>query len=602
MVSASLTSLLGLGLLALSFSGFALWAHQKARIKTPFIPVLVLSCLICLLFLGAILHLLAAAAWLWTLAGLGLLLWQVLGKKQGAGLLYFYRNPAILLFVLSALFFLIYLRGGRLMIGDNFSHWALMAKYLYRENALPNHTSAMITYQAYPPGSALFLYYFTYFTGFTESRMLWAQLVLVLACLTCGFAAVEKPRSPQMALSLVCAFVMLSGGWSIFDLLVDTLYPALGYAALLLLLYYRDTPWKGALYALPVSAACLLVKNSGVFFALVHLLLVLFLLLRQKRETGWGKKTILAAWLACAPFLLLLLWNVHVDVAFAQGQESKHAMRVDSIEQGLGEKSPEDLAFIQGEFVTTTLSSQNRYTLVLGLWSAVMLGCALWFWKKRDPRKKQFLFAFVFGLGVWLLYLLALLAMYLTTMPLYEAVELASYHRYYLSIFIYLCGFYTWMLVEASQNASSTGESRGVLGLLAGGLALSLLLASSPKTTFARRTYEGTLFEVIDQSTAILEDRTDQYRYFVIGPLDIEGGGVMANTGGYIRYRLWVTAYDVRTPEYIAENMDWFLEQQHQYDMLLILEDNPFITQYMQQFPQYAGRASYVGMYNLPLW
>ena len=70
---------------------------------------------------------------------------------------------------------------------DNFSHWALIVKSMSLTNSFPSFKTDVIMFTSYPPGSAVFIYYFIKLVGVTESNAIFAQILLILASITTIF-------------------------------------------------------------------------------------------------------------------------------------------------------------------------------------------------------------------------------------------------------------------------------------------------------------------------------------------------------------------------------------------------------------------------------
>ena len=78
-----------------------------------------------------------------------------------------------LLFLLLAGWFLYTLYGMKLTGYDDFTHWGIAARILVQEGRFPLPTDRGLTFQAYPPGSAVMIFVFSRFTGLREE---WAWL------------------------------------------------------------------------------------------------------------------------------------------------------------------------------------------------------------------------------------------------------------------------------------------------------------------------------------------------------------------------------------------------------------------------------------------
>lgn len=94
-----------------------------------------------------------------------------------------YITPGIILYAVMLLFFLIHLKDQRFIHYDNFSHWGVIVKSLIMNKAVFNANESIITFNSYPPGSALFIFYFSNLVGVSESLALYSQIIVILSAL-----------------------------------------------------------------------------------------------------------------------------------------------------------------------------------------------------------------------------------------------------------------------------------------------------------------------------------------------------------------------------------------------------------------------------------
>lgn len=64
---------------------------------------------------------------------------------------------------------------------DNYSHWALIIKYLLFQGHLPVAADTIISFTSYPPATALFITQFVSWVGFSDGAMLLGQFLLIWA-------------------------------------------------------------------------------------------------------------------------------------------------------------------------------------------------------------------------------------------------------------------------------------------------------------------------------------------------------------------------------------------------------------------------------------
>ena len=180
-------------LLALSLWGSVFAVCRIGRIRFWFAPVVAISGIGLFLFAGALagkLPLFADLALAAGLVGSGCFAGCLLRKKTAfPG----WTLPGVCIGALAVIFCLLTLRL-KLTHYDNFSHWALIVKYLLLVEKLPGAESTMIPFRDYPPGVSLIIYYICRYAGHSQGMMLLAQNSVLFACFFALAGIVEEKR------------------------------------------------------------------------------------------------------------------------------------------------------------------------------------------------------------------------------------------------------------------------------------------------------------------------------------------------------------------------------------------------------------------------
>ena len=221
-------------LLALSLWGSVFAVCRLGKIRIWFAPVVAISGIGLFLFAGALtgkLPLFADLALAAGLAGSGYFAGCLARKKTAfPG----WTLPGICIGVLAVIFCLLTLRL-KLTHYDNFSHWALIVKYLLLVEELPGAESTMIPFRDYPPGVSLIIYYICRYAGHSQGMMLLAQNSVLFACFFALAGIVEEKRRFLLysLLGAGCAMLFyLNLTIRINNLLVDFLLPLLALASM----------------------------------------------------------------------------------------------------------------------------------------------------------------------------------------------------------------------------------------------------------------------------------------------------------------------------------------------------------------------------------
>ena len=150
------------------------------------------------------------------------------------------------------LFFLIHLKDQRFIHYDNFSHWGVIVKSFIMNKAVFNANESIITFNCYPPGSALFIFYFSNLVGVSESLALYSQIIVILSALLplFSFSSFEildkslvinrKMKGIIFLLTTLISLMLLNGPSNINDLLVDTLLSAVAIGLFASIYFYFE--------------------------------------------------------------------------------------------------------------------------------------------------------------------------------------------------------------------------------------------------------------------------------------------------------------------------------------------------------------------------
>ena len=426
-----------LALLLLSFTGYAFFLSR--RVKIEFVPGLLFSSIGGLLFAAGILNILQEAAWVIFAGGLYCLIRFRKEVKHIKQLL----TPGICVFICLAGFFLVLLYQSEFVHYDNFSHWAVAAKAVCARDHFPNMSDTNVTFTSYPLGSTCFIYYVTEIVGICpEWLQMWAQAVLISAMAVSLFAFSRGKLHNCCTLAVV--LMLLCSNSDFVDLLVDTLLPLTGFAAVAFCIYYRESIADKFKFVIPYTVFLVSIKNSGVLFAVyVMAYMLLHMKINKEMLIRWAKA-------AMCPFVVLYFWNQHVEQCFESGLLSKHSMNISNFHSVISQKSGDEILLIIEKFMKETFSWSNHAVILLIGLVVVFILSAL---SKRDRTAKMIA---AYSAVCYALYQLGMLAMYLFSMPTQEAVVLAGYSRYHQTILIFVAALlWVALLSELAENGNS---------------------------------------------------------------------------------------------------------------------------------------------------
>ncbi|GEO67484.1 ABC transporter permease [Levilactobacillus spicheri] len=388
---------------------------------------------ILLLYVFAMLGWLNLGIWVVTLLGIGMLvIWTVLGRL-GKGAVPFEGLHVFDLWMIGLGLAMANVLGHSPLIHyDNFSHWAVMVKFLTFTGHLPGAHDAIISFTSYPPATALFMTQFVHWVGFSEGAMLIAQFLLIWAASYSVFA-VLRDRSRVLTSFLLCLTIAVSYVFNINirlnNLLVDYVLPVLAVAGLVGVYVYRRRPWLQAAHVSLVGAVLLLVKNSAAFFVVVLVGYLLTSLIRQAQGRWWRQTLTVLGRLALTVgtmVLPFLWWEWHVKTTFT---ESKHEISAQAYSQQLAHEGTRAVYKIGQRFLDQIFSQQSLSTKGILLINVVLL--VSWLLLRVVSHQRTPLVKLALLLDViFILYYGSLFGMYILSMPYAEAITLDGFERY----------------------------------------------------------------------------------------------------------------------------------------------------------------------------
>ncbi|MFC6260710.1 ABC transporter permease [Levilactobacillus fujinensis] len=338
---------------------------------------------------------------------------------------------------------------------DNFSHWAVMVKFMFFSGRLPGAADKLISFTSYPPATALYITQVLHWTGFSEGAMLLAQFALIWAAAYSVFA-VLRDRTRALMGMLLCLTIAISFVFNIAirlnNLLVDYVLPILAVAAIAGIWAYRKRPWVLSGHVALFVAALLLVKNSATFFVVVIGVYFLVTLIQNNRE-HWYVATLripvqaaLTLGLAAIPFLI---WNWHVKTTFTV---SKHEISSQAYANQLSGESAKTILKIFHKFLDQIMSLGSLSTQGILLINVILIGAWVMI-RFGSQQKNRLLWVAVMLDVIFLLYYGSLFGMYILSMPYAEAILLDGFERYMGSTVILNLYIGAMFLVRAMDGA-----------------------------------------------------------------------------------------------------------------------------------------------------
>ena len=587
----------------LSIAGYVAFARSYLKISPRASYIFVLSSLALLVYFAGLAGVLLYAAY--ALFGIGIVLFVALLINKRIAQAYNVSSLSAinLAFAVVFLVFIASLIHTKFIHYDNFSHWAVVVKYMLVTDQIPNAASAIIDFKSYPLGSSSFLYYVGRIIGNSEGVMLAGQGMLLFACFYAVFGAIRDQKRFLLAalLGTGCSLMALFNiTIRINNLLVDFLLPALALASIGVMLAERNRFSTLCLATLPVLGLLVIVKNTGIFFALFGFV---FLIYRSVQYQNKDEKLRPFYWGALGTILLALIplvfWNVHTAIAFP-ADTSKFSYDFQTLSSFTIDKTPDQIRYIVQLFLYTVTQINQLNTLGFVLFNAVALVVYLVARFVFHKRWKLLLALVLLDLAV-ALYYGGILAMYILSMPLDEALRLAGFERYASSMILFMLGALSMRLTIDVENSfyRQQGEKRDyrafssltakniyqIATVLLSMLASLILLSEFNGMNSIKQAYDESLpakVETMVGDNWNTPDNDTRYLFYATDTDSQVSSYYLPYVGRYFLFASQVDSVSTFTDEA-------FMGQIQTYDKFVILEITPEIAAYMQAHANLPG-------------
>lgn len=135
--------------------------------------------------------------------------------------------------------------------------------------------------------------------------------------------------------------------------------------------------------------------------------------------------------IAVSPYTSLILWQKHCEYVFMKAETSTHAMTAQNYITELKTKSLEDIWKICSSWTEFCLTYKDVWLMFL----CFVIAGIVWHFLCKNYRKSFYL-ATLFSLAMYITYQIGTMGMYIFSMPLVEAINLAGSTRYCKSILL----------------------------------------------------------------------------------------------------------------------------------------------------------------------
>ncbi|WP_051669279.1 hypothetical protein, partial [Carnobacterium jeotgali] len=442
-------------LFCLSTYGYRIYIERKFGYPSKLSLIVVFCANIIVLYIASLLGFLSGTAIAMFLIGLLLFSVNLFRDKNDSKIRLFSLDLTRIWMIGYFLIFSVILLQSSLVHYDNFSHWAVIVKYLITEASLPTATTGIISFTSYPIGSSLFVYYVTLIVGYHEGVMLLGQFMLIMAALYSLFSVIRDSSRTLMTSSLfltIALFNYFNIAIRMNNLLVDFILPLLALAAVSGIYVLRKNFLLSSIHTILLLSVLAIVKNSGLFFVVIVLIYYLYTSIKNFNKEQSKIILLVVGTGSTVMFSIstFILWEVHVKNTFTE-EVSKHSVNISSYQDIFAEKTNEITTQIIHTFTSTVIDWHSLSTQGIIFVNVIFIGAYLiirvGFKRKNSLIKMLFLTD-----AIVILYYIGILGMFLFSMPIEEALVLAGFERYASSMVIFSLGILSITLVQEMDS------------------------------------------------------------------------------------------------------------------------------------------------------
>lgn len=462
--------LLKCALLILSFFGLNGLVEDRFKLNSAAFcaPLITNCCIMLVLMMAGLIRALSPVCYALYIAGLLGLIWVYAIRRRKVD------RTALVALLAGLLYACLHYRGFYFKGNDSVAHWALAAKYLLRTDHFPDASATLIYFPSYPHALPLYLYYTGHATGITAPGFLAAHMWLSWTAMLPLLAFAKRNKALGLTFGGIMMVFLFALNRYHYSLQVDALMGYMTLGATCVICLNREKRSQSLLAPLLIALALVFVKSSGIVMAL----LIVGIAAAQSSHTTRKQALVSFAALAAIVCAAALLWQIYLRITFAGIDTGKHAVSLSYYKSIISDKSLKVILNI-GLLILRKIFTPVYFLPIPLLF---LLACAIAVVGKLDGKvwkpylKKMAVFIIVVSVAWYVM----LYAMYVFSMPVNEALTLASFRRYQSTVQFYIMGVLTMLILSETSSLKLTWKPIVTAGLSAAMIAVSIALALMP--------------------------------------------------------------------------------------------------------------------------
>lgn len=417
-------------------------------------------------------------------------------RKTKSELIKKYLSPAILIYGILYILFVI-LNSDRIFENyDEFNHWGLIIKDMYQNNNFAFSRDSVTLFNEYPPFTAVFEYILLKFsTTYSEDTIIIANNILSISILMPLLKKVNWDKSIKwifiITLLIVCLpFIVYKNCY--FNILVDVMI-----GILIAYIFYQwfnnhdNKIYRNISTGLGIIAI-MLIKSSGIAIASVIILILFINSIRKKKYKERIKDDIIVlVTIFCISLILLGFWKFNIQKNNQNENWDMDKISFQNIIDILKGKEPEGKegftnSYFKSIFTRSTITERN-----LTIFAATLLIMAIniYVYNKIDKEetRKEYKYYSIALYIFEIVYLIYMLFIYLFLFNVEETMAFSSFERYFGTIFLGIIVFHISVGIEESNNINY----KNIV------IALCILIAFLPLETIEEKIVQGKQSKIV---------------------------------------------------------------------------------------------------------
>lgn len=335
---------------------------------------------------------------------------------------------------------------------DEFNHWGAIIKNMVIYNKFGMHEKSIITFNEYPPFTALFQYFFLGIKNvFEEDTVMIAQNLLYISLIMPIFKNITwKKGTKKLLLAIPILLLPITLYIDFFEEILVDGFMGVVFAMGIYQICQKKSSINDILLVIYITALSL-TKTTGLILAVILILAKLINVLVNKENKKYFGKVCL---MMLIPIILTGAWYIKLAIYKANtnwkfenlyGESKFSEDRIEIIIQ----------SFINGSMGKKSCLTERKVGTWICIFAYVAYSACVYNAIPQEKRKNYLYCSIVMFISI-IIYILGLLCMYLTIFTYAESKSLASYERYVGTIMLSAFLFNTYFFIENTKIKFST--------------------------------------------------------------------------------------------------------------------------------------------------